>query len=99
MTGWRRAARRLARRERRGIVGVNIGANKDSEDRIADYARAFECLSPVADYVTINVSSPNTPGLRGLQNREELQRLLDTLTATRGSAHMPAAAQDRAGYR
>ncbi len=83
------AAQRLAKRRRNGIVGINIGANKDSEDRIADYARAFERLSPFAEYVTVNVSSPNTPGLRGLQNRDELRRLLDTLTAARGDARKP----------
>ena len=87
--GMEAAAARLAKRKRRGIVGINIGANKDSEDRIADYARAFERLAPFADYVTVNVSSPNTPGLRGLQNRDELQRLLDTLTNARGATRVP----------
>lgn len=79
------AARNLARRKGKGLVGINIGANRDSTDRIADYARAFTELSPLADYVTVNVSSPNTPGLRGLQNRNELTRLLDVLTQTRKS--------------
>jgi dihydroorotate dehydrogenase len=64
-------------------LGINVGANKDSEDRIGDYVRAFAQLAPLADYVTVNVSSPNTPGLRGLQNREELTRLLVGLTAAR----------------
>jgi dihydroorotate dehydrogenase len=77
------AAARLAARPRRGIVGINIGANKDSVDRFADYAAAFERLAPLADYVTVNVSSPNTPGLRGLQNRDELARLLGQLTGAR----------------
>jgi dihydroorotate dehydrogenase len=82
---------RLARRGRSGIVGINIGANKDSADRIADYAIGFRCLAQLGDYVTVNVSSPNTPGLRGLQNRDELQRLLRTLTDARSSigAKMP----------
>ena len=70
--GMAAAARNLSRRKGKGIVGINIGANKDSADRIADYARAFAELSPLADYVTVNVSSPNTPGLRGLQNKDEL---------------------------
>jgi dihydroorotate dehydrogenase len=83
------AAARLARRARRGIVGINIGANKDSIDRIADYEIAFARLSPLADYVTVNVSSPNTPGLRGLQNRDELRRLLAVLTARRGGRAIP----------
>jgi dihydroorotate dehydrogenase len=69
--------------ERRGIVGINIGANKDSTDRIPDYAWCFSELAPLADYVTVNVSSPNTPGLRGLQNRDELTRLLGILTNAR----------------
>ncbi|HEX4303013.1 MAG TPA: quinone-dependent dihydroorotate dehydrogenase [Rhizomicrobium sp.] len=59
-----------------GIVGINIGANKDSVDRVADYRMAFRRLGPLADYVTVNVSSPNTPGLRGLQNKDELTALL-----------------------
>jgi dihydroorotate dehydrogenase len=88
-SGMEAVARGLAKRKRNGIVGVNIGANKDSADRIADYARAFERLSPFADYVTVNVSSPNTPGLRGLQNRDELRKLLDMLTVTRGTARTP----------
>jgi dihydroorotate dehydrogenase len=81
--GIEKAAERLVARKRAGIVGLNIGANKDSVDRIADYALGFERLAAFADYVTVNVSSPNTPGLRGLQNRGELQRLLGCLTQTR----------------
>jgi dihydroorotate dehydrogenase len=77
------AAARLARRQRRGIVGINIGANKESGDRISDYRRCFARLAPLADYVILNVSSPNTPGLRALQNREELERLLDALREER----------------
>ncbi len=59
-----------------GPVGVNIGANKDSEDRIADYVRGMERLAPLADYVTVNISSPNTPGLRALQDKAALVELL-----------------------
>ena len=76
-------ASRLARRRRKGIVGINIGANKDSADRIADYREAFARLAPFADYIAVNVSSPNTPGLRALQNRDELERLLGTLEEVR----------------
>jgi dihydroorotate dehydrogenase len=84
------AARNLAQRRKNGIVGINIGANKDSSDRIADYAQSFARLAPLADYVTVNVSSPNTPGLRGLQNKEELTLLLTALMAARaGSVHRP----------
>ncbi|MGD0142943.1 MAG: quinone-dependent dihydroorotate dehydrogenase, partial [Rhizomicrobium sp.] len=79
------AAHRLSGRARRGILGLNIGANKDSADRIDDYRMAFERLAPFADYVAINVSSPNTPGLRGLQNKDELARLLGLLTEARAT--------------
>ncbi len=81
--GMEEAARRLQARRSKGIVGINIGANKDSADRIADYVHAYARLAPLADYVTVNVSSPNTPGLRGLQNKKELTRLLSALTEAR----------------
>jgi dihydroorotate dehydrogenase len=81
--GMEAAAARLKRRKRQGLVGINIGANKDTADRVIDYRVAFARLAPLADYVTANISSPNTPGLRGLQNRAELERLLETLTAER----------------
>jgi len=77
------AAANLARRKGLGIVGINIGANKDSEDRIGDYRLCFETLSPLADYVTVNISSPNTPRLRGLQGKDELTRLLGVLAEAR----------------
>ena len=76
--------RRLeARAGRPGIVGVNIGANKDSADRVADYVAGIEAFSHLASYVTINISSPNTPGLRGLQSRAELETLLSRLGEAR----------------
>ena len=81
--GMEAAAARLAARRHHGIVGINIGANKDSADRIGDYRTAFTRLAPLADYVTMNVSSPNTPGLRGLQNRDELTQLLAIVTDAR----------------
>ena len=59
-----------------GIVGVNVGANKDSGDRTADYVKLIETFAPVASYFTVNVSSPNTPGLRNLQQAEMLDDLL-----------------------
>jgi dihydroorotate dehydrogenase len=69
--------RRLANRAHfGGIVGVNIGANKDSQDRVADYVRLIESFAPVASYFTVNVSSPNTPGLRNLQQASALDDLL-----------------------
>ena len=69
--------RRLAARANLGgIVGVNVGANKDSPDRVADYVKLIEMFAPVADYFTVNVSSPNTPGLRNLQQAKMLDELL-----------------------
>lgn len=59
-----------------GIIGVNVGANKDSTDRIADYVAGVRAMAPVARYLTINISSPNTPGLRGLQEQGALDELL-----------------------
>jgi dihydroorotate dehydrogenase len=69
--------RRLAGRAHlSGILGVNVGANKDSPDRIADYVKLIETFAPVASYFTVNVSSPNTPGLRNLQQAAALDDLL-----------------------
>ncbi len=69
--------RRLAARANQGgIVGVNVGANKDTADRVADYVRLIETFAPVASYFTVNVSSPNTPGLRNLQQAAALDDLL-----------------------
>lgn len=62
-----------------GIIGVNIGANKDSEDRIADYVEGVRSMSAIANYLTINISSPNTPGLRKLQDEGELKELLSAV--------------------
>jgi dihydroorotate dehydrogenase len=71
------ALARLEKLKRRaGPVGVNIGANKDSADRIADYAKGAGAMAAVADYLTVNISSPNTPGLRALQSASALQELL-----------------------
>jgi dihydroorotate dehydrogenase len=80
---------RLAARKRQGIVGVNVGANKDAEDRIADYAAGVRMMAPVADYLTINVSSPNTPGLRALQEAAALDELLSGVMEARGEAGPP----------
>ena len=60
----------------KGILGVNLGKNKNSEDEIADYQRGIQQLGPYADYLVINISSPNTPGLRNLQQADALRRLL-----------------------
>ncbi|KQT85771.1 quinone-dependent dihydroorotate dehydrogenase [Aurantimonas sp. Leaf443] len=78
------AFERLCERQRKaGIVGVNIGANKDSTDRIADYVAGVNRFEEVASYLTVNISSPNTPGLRTLQTGSELDRLLKSVVAAR----------------
>jgi dihydroorotate dehydrogenase len=75
---------------REGIVGANIGANKDSQDPAGDYALGVERMSAVADYLTINISSPNTPGLRDLQAPEALDDLLSRVEKARsGLAKRP----------
>jgi dihydroorotate dehydrogenase len=83
------ALRRLRKRKRRGVLGVNIGANKDSADRIADYAAGVRKMACVADYLTVNISSPNTPGLRQLQDEGALRALLSAVGESRGSDGPP----------
>ena len=89
-------ARRLsARRGRGGVVGANIGANKDATDRVQDYVAGLTRLWGLSDYFTVNISSPNTPGLRALQTKAALEDLLGRLSETRGalrisSRHDPA---------
>ncbi len=77
---------RLAARRGRGagIVGANVGKNRDTADAASDYERGIEELAPVADYLVINISSPNTPGLRALQRKEEITKLLRRAVAARG---------------
>ncbi|MDX2094869.1 MAG: quinone-dependent dihydroorotate dehydrogenase [Alphaproteobacteria bacterium] len=89
------AAWRLARRSGRGIVGGNIGKNKESGDALADYVNAMRALYPQVDYITANISSPNTPGLRALQAADTLAALITALHAARaelvaaGAPHRP----------
>jgi dihydroorotate dehydrogenase len=78
--------RRLSERRaasRMGKIGINIGANKESDDWVGDYVTGLQRFSGLGDYYTINISSPNTPGLRALQTRDSLKPLLDALIATR----------------
>jgi dihydroorotate dehydrogenase len=87
-------ARRLERRRAQGldgVVGANLGANKDSSDRAGDYCAGLSRLWGLADYFTINISSPNTPGLRALQTKAALDELLQRFAATRAalSGHAP----------
>jgi dihydroorotate dehydrogenase len=67
----------------RGPIGVNIGANKDSPDRVGDYVVGVQAMSAVADYLTVNISSPNTPGLRALQEQGALDTLLSAIAGAR----------------
>ena len=77
-------ARRLkARQDKGGVVGANIGANKDASDRIEDYATGLTRLWGLSDYFTANISSPNTPGLRALQTKAALEELLGRISETR----------------
>jgi dihydroorotate dehydrogenase len=80
---------RLAARPRRGIIGANVGANKDTADRIGDYVKGVKAMADVADYLTVNISSPNTPGLRGLQDAGALTELLDAVQAAREPGDPP----------
>lgn len=81
------ALARLQQRARRtGVLGINIGANKDSADRIDDYATMTRLMAPHATYLTVNISSPNTPGLRALQDEGALVELLDGVIEARAEA-------------
>ncbi|WP_353198071.1 quinone-dependent dihydroorotate dehydrogenase [Sandarakinorhabdus sp.] len=82
-------ARLSARRGKPGVVGINLGANKDSEDRADDYAVGLRALAPLASYVTVNISSPNTPGLRALQDGAALADLIARVMAARGRLEVP----------
>jgi len=77
------AQRLAARKGKGGVVGANIGANKDAVDRIQDYVNGLSCLWGLSDYFTANISSPNTPGLRALQTKAALEDLLGRLSETR----------------
>jgi dihydroorotate dehydrogenase len=82
--------RLVARKAKGGIVGVNIGANRDSSDRVGDYVQGVERFADIASYLTVNISSPNTPGLRDLQEKAALVDLLGRVVAARdGSARRP----------
>jgi dihydroorotate dehydrogenase len=80
------AARLTARRGRGGIVGANIGKNRDTADPYADYEEGVRIMAPLADYLVVNISSPNTPGLRELQRRQHVAVLIEKLLAVRRAA-------------
>lgn len=81
--GFSAALSRLSSRAPQGILGINVGANKDSQDRIADYVAGVETFSSFASYLTVNVSSPNTPGLRDLQSAAALDELIKRVLEAR----------------
>ncbi len=83
------AARLAARRARGGVVGVNLGANKATPDKTADYVAGLRRLKGLADFFTLNVSSPNTPGLRDLQRREQLEALIGAVSAANTAPAAP----------
>lgn len=82
-------AARLTRRPKRTPIGANLGANKDTEDKAADYVAGLRRLAGLADYFTVNISSPNTPGLRALQGREALDDLLGRINEARPADGAP----------
>ncbi len=84
--GFDAAERRLRKRAPSGIAGVNIGANRDSTDRVADYVTGVRRFASLAGYIAINISSPNTPGLRDLQEREAVGELIAAIVEARRSA-------------
>jgi dihydroorotate dehydrogenase len=83
--GHEAAQLRIAGRPPRGVLGVNIGANRDSADAVADYVAGVHAFGALASYLAINISSPNTPGLRNLQAPDRLSALLDAVMAARAS--------------
>ncbi len=91
------ALERLRRLRKTGVLGVNIGPNKDSADWIADYVAGIKTFADVSDYFTMNVSSPNTPGLRELQKAEAFDALVAAVMDARESASSasPGAAENR----
>lgn len=80
------AARLAARRGKLGLVGANIGKNRDTADDVGDYVQGVGALAPFADYLAVNISSPNTPGLRELQRKSNVSRLIERLLKARAAS-------------
>ena len=80
--------RLVARRGRAGVVGINVGKNKDTADEVADFVTGIRAVTPHAGYLVINVSSPNTPGLRDLQARDSMDRLIRAAFKARAAADL-----------
>ena len=77
---WRMKEAMMQQADHKHIIGINLGKNKNSKDPVDDYVQGIECLGPFADYIVINVSSPNTPGLRDMQRRKQLAQLLNRVS-------------------
>lgn len=86
---WHRLQQLRTTRRYDGVIGVNLGKNKSSEDAVKDYVDGLKLFAPVADYLVINISSPNTPGLRLMQQKETLKSLLTEVVATNRSLDFP----------
>lgn len=71
--------------KRQGVLGINLGKNKTSDDPLEDYCLGVKKFGPIADYLVVNISSPNTPGLRALQHREQLEKLLNAVLEAKDS--------------
>ena len=80
---------RMRTNPRRALLGINIGANKDAADRVADYVTGVRAMAPLADWLTVNISSPNTPGLRALQDEGALDALLAAVADARVAGGPP----------
>ena len=87
--GSEKAANNLKNNSPRGLLGINIGPNKDTKNRIEDYLKCFKALNNLGDYITINISSPNTENLRSFHNPEELEELLKMLNAEKIKFNSP----------
>lgn len=88
-TVWHRLQQLRANKKFNGVIGVNLGKNKSSEDAVKDYVEGLKLFSPVADYLVINISSPNTPGLRALQEKNSLKHLLSEVIKANTALDMP----------
>lgn len=86
---WHRLQQLRTNRRYDGVIGVNLGKNKSSEDAVKDYVDGLKLFAPVADYLVINISSPNTPGLRMMQQKDTLKNLLTKVVETNRSLDFP----------
>lgn len=86
---WHRLQQLRTSRRYGGVIGVNLGKNKSTENDVKDYVEGVKVFAPVADYLVINISSPNTPGLRAMQQKDSLRNLLTEVLKTNRSLDLP----------